>query len=182
MLYLHGRTSVLETTDVTCTLHYFWMVSHIAFAQPLLGPIYTKRQRQCCNNSEMTLAILFSLKSMESLLNGVATYFQVTSLISMWTESQASSKSCHSVDADALSASASPVRHQIGSIVFMVMLGNGSGTDFQASQCIPIQAATLVFPLTLGLFIPLVLLSLSVKKFEKSQVLTFRFNISRKWG
>ena len=38
-------------------------------------------------------------------------------------------------------------------------LGNGSGTDFQASQCIPIQVATLVsmlpLLLPLGVFIPL---------------------------
>ena len=39
----------------------------------------------------MTLAILFSLKTMESPQNGVATYFQVTPLISMRTESLASS-------------------------------------------------------------------------------------------
>ena len=34
-----------------------------------LGPIYTKRQRQRCDNSAMTLAILFSLKTVESLEN-----------------------------------------------------------------------------------------------------------------
>ena len=49
----------------------------------------------------MTLAILFSLKTMESLQNGVATYFQLIPLISMRTESQALSLSCRSVDADA---------------------------------------------------------------------------------
>ena len=38
---------------------------------------------------------------MESLQNGVATYFQVTPLISMRTKSPASWQSCHSVDADA---------------------------------------------------------------------------------
>ena len=38
----------------------------------------------------------------------------------------------------------------------MVTFGNGSGTDFQASQCIPIQAATLALPLTLGVVIPYV--------------------------
>ena len=27
-----------------------------------LGPIYTKRQHQCCDNSAMTVEILFSLK------------------------------------------------------------------------------------------------------------------------
>ena len=41
-------------------------------------------------------------------------------------------------------------------------LGNGSGTDFQASQCIPIQAATLALPLTLGVVIALITLSTSV--------------------
>ena len=36
-------------------------------------------------------------------------------------------------------------------------LGNGSGTDFQASQCIPIQAAMILstLPLALGVFIPI---------------------------
>ena len=33
-------------------------------------------------------------------------------------------------------------------------LGNGSGTDFQVSQCIPMEAATLASTLPLGLFIP----------------------------
>ena len=42
-------------------------------------------------NAAMTLAILFSLKTMESLQNGVATHFQATPLFSMKTESQASS-------------------------------------------------------------------------------------------
>ena len=32
-------------------------------------PVYTKRQRQRCDNSAMTLAILLSLKSMETLEN-----------------------------------------------------------------------------------------------------------------
>ena len=68
---------------------------------PHLGPVYTKRQRQCCDNAAMTLAILFSLKTMESLQNGVATHFQATPLFSMKTESQASSQRCRSIDADA---------------------------------------------------------------------------------
>ena len=34
-----------------------------------LGSVYTKRQRQRCTNSAMMLAILFSLKSMETLEN-----------------------------------------------------------------------------------------------------------------
>ena len=52
-----------------------------------LWPIYTKRPRQHCDNSAMTLGILFSLKTVESLQNGVATYFQAIPLISMRTES-----------------------------------------------------------------------------------------------
>ena len=40
-----------------------------------LGPVYTKPQRQHCDNSAMTLAILFSLKTMELLKIGVATHF-----------------------------------------------------------------------------------------------------------
>ena len=43
-------------------------------------------------NAVMTLTILFSLKTMESLQNGFATHFQVTLLFSMRTESQASSQ------------------------------------------------------------------------------------------
>ena len=48
----------------------------------------------------MTLAIPFSLKTMESLQNAVATYFQVTPLISMRIKSLVSSQSCRSLDAD----------------------------------------------------------------------------------
>ena len=40
-----------------------------------LGLVYTKRHR--CSNSAMMLVILFSLKTMESLQNGVATHFQI---------------------------------------------------------------------------------------------------------
>ena len=64
-------------------------------------PIYTKHQCQCCGNTAMTLAILFSLKSVELLENGLQTYSGVTPLFSMRTESQVSSQSCHSIDADA---------------------------------------------------------------------------------
>ena len=35
------------------------------------GPVYTWHQRQCCGNSVMTLTILFPLKSMEMLENGL---------------------------------------------------------------------------------------------------------------
>ena len=48
------------------------------FQVKALGPVYTKRQRQYCDNSAMTLVILFTLKTMESLQNGVATHFQAT--------------------------------------------------------------------------------------------------------
>ena len=48
-------------------------------------------QHQCGDNSAMTLAILFSLKTMESLQNLVATHFQATPLFSMRILSLASS-------------------------------------------------------------------------------------------
>ena len=54
----------------------------------VLGPVYTKRQRQRCNHSAMMIAILFSFKSMETLENGLQIH------------SGASLQSCHSVDAD----------------------------------------------------------------------------------
>ena len=65
-----------------------------------LEPVYTKRQRQRCDNSVMTLAILFSLKTMESSEIGVATYFLATPLFSMRTELLASLQRNRSVDAD----------------------------------------------------------------------------------
>ena len=43
-----------------------------------LGSLYTEHQCQCCTNSAMILAIQFSLKTMESLQNGVATHFKET--------------------------------------------------------------------------------------------------------
>ena len=49
----------------------------------------------------MTLAILFSLKTMKSFQIGVATHFQVPPLFSMRTESLGLSLSCRSIDADA---------------------------------------------------------------------------------
>ena len=48
----------------------------------------------------MILVILFSLKTVESLQNGVATHFQVTPLFSMRTELLALSQNCSSVDAN----------------------------------------------------------------------------------
>ena len=52
-------------------------------------------------NAAMTLSILFLLKTMGSLQNGVEIHFQVTTLLSMITELLASSQSCHTIDADA---------------------------------------------------------------------------------
>ena len=66
-----------------------------------LGTVYTKRQRQCCDNSAITLAILFSLKTVESLENRLQTHFGATPLFSMRTVLLSSSQSCRSVDADA---------------------------------------------------------------------------------
>ena len=59
----------------------------------------------CCqcrryDNSAMTLEILFSLKTMESLKNGLQPQSEVTPLFSMRTALLVSSKSCCSVDAD----------------------------------------------------------------------------------
>ena len=50
-----------------------------------LGCVYTKRQRQRCNNSAMMLAVMFLLQTMESLQTGCTTHFQVTLLFSMRT-------------------------------------------------------------------------------------------------
>ena len=66
-----------------------------------LGPIYTKRQSQRCNNSVMTLAILHLLKTIESLKNGLQPHCGASPLLTMRTESLASSQSCCSVDSDA---------------------------------------------------------------------------------
>ena len=46
-----------------------------------LGPVYTKRQRQCWDNSAMTLAILLSLKTMESLQNWGCNPFSSASIV-----------------------------------------------------------------------------------------------------
>ena len=67
----------------------------------LVGFVYTKRQLQRCHNSAMMAMILFSLKTMEWLQNGIAIHFQATPLLSMRTEMQASMQSCCRVDADA---------------------------------------------------------------------------------
>ena len=54
----------------------------------MLGPVYTKRQRQHCDHSAITLQ------------NGFATHFQASPLISMRTELLASSQSGRSVVCD----------------------------------------------------------------------------------
>ena len=66
-----------------------------------LGPVYTKHKHQCCDNCVIMLAILFYLKTMKSLENGLQPQSEATPLFSMRTESLASSQSCHSVDTDA---------------------------------------------------------------------------------
>ena len=53
-----------------------------------LGPIYAS----VSVNAAMTLAIVFSLKTIELLQNGFGTHFQVTQLFSMRTELQALSQ------------------------------------------------------------------------------------------
>ena len=65
------------------------------------GPFTTKRQNQRCDNSAMTLAILFSLKTMELLENRLQPHSGVTPLFSIRTESLVSSQSCRCIDADA---------------------------------------------------------------------------------
>ena len=66
-----------------------------------LGPIYTKRPRQRWDNSAMMLAILFSLKTMESLENGLQPHSGATPLFSMRTVLLALSQRCCIIDADA---------------------------------------------------------------------------------
>ena len=81
------------------------------------GPVYTKRQRQRCDNSVMMLVILFSLKSVESLENRLQPRSGATSLFSMRTESLASSLSCCSVDADAWCKRALRLNHSLREMV-----------------------------------------------------------------
>ena len=64
-----------------------------------LGPVYTKRQRQRCDNSAMTLVILFSLKTVELFNNGLQPHSGVTPLCSMRMLLLVSSQSCCSIDA-----------------------------------------------------------------------------------
>ena len=50
-----------------------WEVRYdeLCYVRSTLRSVYTKRQRSSCNNSAITLMILFSLKTMESLENGL---------------------------------------------------------------------------------------------------------------
>ena len=55
-----------------------------------LEPVYIERQHQRCDNSAMMAMILFSLKTMESLENGLQSHSGATSLFSIRTVSLAS--------------------------------------------------------------------------------------------
>ena len=46
-------------------------------------PVYAEHQRQFCDNDVMTLAMLLSMKTMESLQNWVATHSGATPLFSI---------------------------------------------------------------------------------------------------
>ena len=52
--------------------------SHVDF----WGPVYTEHQSQCCDNSGLTLVILFSLKTMELLENGLQSHSGANPLFS----------------------------------------------------------------------------------------------------
>ena len=65
------------------------------------GPIYTKRQHQCCDDSATMLATPFSLKTMELLENGLPPQSRATILFSMKTVSLASLHIGCSVDTEA---------------------------------------------------------------------------------
>ena len=101
----HSNDYLIHQKQLNVHCFKAWKVDRgravILLGLTVLGPVYTKRQRQLCDNSAMTLAILFSLKTMESLENRLKTQSGATPLFSMRTESQASSQSCRTVDADA---------------------------------------------------------------------------------
>ena len=65
-----------------------WRERQASF-KAVLGSVYTEHQHQHYNNPAMTLVILFSLKTMESPQNGVATHFRATPLFLMSTISLA---------------------------------------------------------------------------------------------
>ena len=62
-----GTTATILTPPGTSKQSFFLKQDHLLY----LGPVYIKHQHQCCNNSAMMLAILFALKVMESLENGL---------------------------------------------------------------------------------------------------------------
>ena len=65
------------------------------------GPVYTEHHRQHCNNCVMSPAILFSLKTTESIKNGFQPQSGLTPLFSMRTISLTSLQRCLSNDVDA---------------------------------------------------------------------------------
>ena len=79
----------------------FVLQRYLLFFVIITDSTNTKCRRQCCDISAMTLAILFSLKTMELLQIGAATHFQVSPLFSIRTVMLASSQRCRNVDADA---------------------------------------------------------------------------------
>ena len=69
----------------------------------VIPKVFTERQKQRCDNSAITLTILFLLKTMDSLKNGLRStppHSGATPLFSRRTELLASLQSCRSVDAD----------------------------------------------------------------------------------
>ena len=94
-VYSQGRGAVLRGRAARITWMNEWRMNAVSTASRLAvcqlnklelsGSVYTKCQRQCCDNSTMTLVILFSLNTMESLQIGAATHFRATSLFSMRT-------------------------------------------------------------------------------------------------
>ena len=81
--------SICATIDAMLTLTQMQMSS----VNKSLEPVYTKHQHQSCNNFEMMLVILFSLKTMELLENGLQLHSRATPLFSMRTELLVSSQS-----------------------------------------------------------------------------------------
>ena len=72
---IRTRSSTWWTADHYLGKGALTLIKH-AIPVPL-GPIYTKRESQCCENSKMTLVILLSLKTMELLQNGLQPIFIV---------------------------------------------------------------------------------------------------------
>ena len=80
----------LFTKVTTFTPVFRWLLVMIGLWVGLI-------QCQCCDNSAMMPAILFSLKSMELLENGLQPYSGATPLFSMRTQLLASWQSCHTI-------------------------------------------------------------------------------------